>query len=270
VLDVADVEGMRALVASAAPEAITHLAGGSITSEADRDPEKALHTHVGGVVAVVEAARLLPTPPAILVVSSAAVYGPSESGGPLAESSALAPRDSYGLLKLAGESVASAAAARSGMRLAVARPFGHVGPGQAPVSAVGAFARRVAAVRRRETDVVSVGNLDVVRDIGDVRDVVRAYRLIVEGLVSGDIGRPVGVFNVATGNGVSLRKVLDLLCRLAGVAPEIRVDADLVRADDPPRVIGDATKLTQALGWRPQRSLEETLRDVLAEQLGPE
>ena len=268
-LDVADAEAFGDLVRSTKPMAIAHLASRATVGDATEESAAAVRTHIGGAAAVVEAARGADRPPALLFVSSAEVYGTPGPGESLRESDATLPRRPYGLLKLAAESVAIAGATRAGLRLSVVRPFPHVGPGQAPVSAVASFAERVAAVRRGEASTVAVGNLDVERDIGDVRDYVRAYRLILERMDREDLSAAPDIFNLATGRGVSLRTVLEELCRLAGVNPEVRVDPELTRPDDPPRIVGDAGHLAATIGWKPERRLEETLADVLAQHLPP-
>ena len=264
-LDIADHAAVRALVAEARPDVIAHLAAVASGQEASRDPGRAVMTNVGGTVAITEAARLATPTPGLLVISSAAVYASPDAGDPpLDEGAPTAPRSAYGLLKLAQEAVAAQAARRHDLPMIIVRPFNHVGPGQPPGTAVAAFAERIAAVRRGETDEVTVGNIDVERDIGDVRDYVHAYRLLMEGLGDGRLGRPLGVVNIATGVAVSLRWVVDELCRIAAVDPRIVVDPALVRADDPPRQVGDAGLLRRTVDWRPRADLSATLADMLA------
>ena len=264
-LDIADVGAVRGLVEQTRPDVIAHLAAVAASREATRDPERAVRTNIGGTVAVTEAARTTHPTPALLIVSSAEVYAaPSPADPPLDEDAPLAPRHAYGMLKLAQEAVAITAARRHELPMVVVRPFNHVGPGQPPTTAVGAFAERIAAVRRGESDELTVGNIDVERDIGDVRDYVVAYRLIMEALVAGALGRPDAVFNLSTGAAVSLRWVIAELCRIASVAPTIVVDPDLVRPDDPPRIVGDASLLQRTIDWRPHTQLGTTLADVLA------
>lgn len=261
-LDIADRDAVRALVSATAPDAIAHLASASSGAVANDDPARAVRTMIGGTLAVTEAMTSLDPRPALLLVSSAEVYGhPGPS--PIGEGTAVAPRSTYGFLKAAQESVAVAASHGTGGRVAIVRPFNHAGPGQRPRAVVAALAARVAAVRAGASDDVIVGNMDVERDIGDVRDVAVAYRLVLEALVSGDIGSPPIVLNVATGQAVRLRGVLDELCRIAGVTPEIRVDPSLVRADDPPRIVGDPSALRSLTGWKPGIAMSQTLADVL-------
>jgi GDP-4-dehydro-6-deoxy-D-mannose reductase len=265
-LDIADLDGVRALIHGSRPDVIAHLAAVASSRDTNGDPARAVRTNVGGTVAITEAARTASRPPALLVVSSADVYAaPRPTDPPLPESAQVAPRHPYGMLKLAQEAVAISAARRHDLRLVIVRPFNHVGPGQHAATAVNSFAERIAAVRRGEADELAVGNIEVERDIGDVRDYVVAYRLIMEALMAGKIGRPEGIYNVATGAPVSLRHVIDELCALAGVQPRIAVDPELVRDDDPPLIAGDAGLLRRTVGWEPRIELRTTLADILAQ-----
>lgn len=267
-LDIANMAGVRSLVADVRPDVIAHLAAVTSGHEASRDPGRAVRTIVGGTVAVTEAARLAGVPPALLVVSSAEVYAtPAQDDPPLTEGSPLAPRSEYGMLKLAAEAVAIAAAQRHDLPMVVVRPFNHVGPGQPPRSAVAAFAEQIAAVRDGSEHELAVGTIDVERDIGDVRDYVVAYRLLMEALAAGELGRPPGIFNVSTGRAVSLRWVIGELCRLASVSPDLVVVPALVRRDDPPRIVGDASLLGLTIDWQPSTELSATLADVLAQHV---
>ncbi|HEX5041181.1 MAG TPA: NAD-dependent epimerase/dehydratase family protein [Candidatus Limnocylindria bacterium] len=265
-LDVADADAVHDLVRSARPDVIAHLAAVASAGAAARDLDAAIRTNVGGTVAVTRAAATLEPPPGLLLVSSAEVYRPPTAmdDAVLAEDAPLTPRTSYGLLKLAQEGVALAGARRDGVPAVIVRPFNHIGPGQRPISAAAAFVERVRSVRRGESDRLRVGNIDVERDIGDVRDVVRAYRLLLEALADGRLGNRPSAFNVATGQPTRLRTVIEVLCRLAGVRPTIEVDPALIRNDDPPRIVGDAGALHAATGWAPEIALETTLADMLA------
>ena len=170
-------------------------------------------------------------------------------------------------MKLAQESVAIAAAVRDDLSMVVVRPFNHVGPDQPQAAVVASFVDRIVAIRRGESEQLATGNIDVERDFGDVRDYAVAYRLIMEELVAGRLGRPPAVFNLATGSAVSLRSIIVELGRLASVDPKIVVDPELLRADDAPRFIGDATLLRRTIGWQPRIDLADTLAEMLAGHL---
>lgn len=266
-LDVTDAGAVLAALSDAAPQAVAHLAAMAYAPDARTDPARAFQVAVGGTVNVMEAVRTLSPSPAVLVIGSSEVYGaPAPEALPLTEDSALAPRTPYALSKIGQEGAALAYGARYGMRLAVARSFNHSGPGQRPEFVVPAFAHRVLAVRHGAEKRLRVGNVDVRRDFTDVRDIVRAYRLLLEWLA----GQPIGpgiqdVYNVASGRSVAIRWLLEELCRLAGVSADFVVDPDLVRSDDPPDIRGDASRLEALTGWRPERPLEQMLADVWTE-----
>lgn len=248
------------------PDAVVHLAGMAFAPDARADPAEAFRVSVGGTIALFEALRELSRRPPVLVSVSSEVYGsPRPEDVPLSESAPTSPRQPYAVSKAAQEGVAIESGACWGFPVVVTRSFNHAGPGQRPVFVVPALARRVDAVRRGSTDHLVVGNLDVRRDIGDVRDLVRAYRLLIEGASAGTFGREPLVVNVATGRSVSIREILARLCALAGVEPEVRMDPTLVRADDPPEIRGNSALLTSLTGWRPEIPLDRTLADVLAE-----
>jgi GDP-4-dehydro-6-deoxy-D-mannose reductase len=266
-LDISDRSAVLRLVTDARADVIAHLAAVSSAADAGRDAAAAVRTNIGGTVAVLDALRALRSRAGLLVISSADVYGtPGADDPPLMETARLAPRHTYGLLKLAQESIALASPGLIGP-LVVVRPFNHVGPGQRPVSAVASFASRIAAIRRRETNELEVGNIELLRDVGDVRDFATAYRLVLEGMHQGRLGQPTDIFNVSTGRAVSLRRVVEELCHLAGVNPTITVRADLVRSDDPPRIVGDPSALQKATGWMARFNLRQTLADTLSETL---
>lgn len=264
-LQIADADGLRDHVEAAAPDAIVHLAAVSFAPDATNDPQRAIDTNVAGTTALFNAVSVLRKQPLVVVVSSSEVYGaPEPRDLPLTERAPLRPRHIYGVTKLAQEAVTLWSAARHGIRAVVVRPFNHTGPGQRASFAVPAFVNRMLALRRGDVPEIRAGNVDVQRDIGDVRDVVRAYRLLLEWLPS-QPGAPVRVFNVATGHPVAIRTVIDTVCQLGGVESRIARDPLLVREDDPPVIVGSADALTHETGWTPLIPLRTTLADMVAE-----
>lgn len=266
-LDIADRDGlMRWLSSSGRPDGVIHLAGMAFAPDAHDDPSEAFRVNVAGTIALFEALRCLDIRPAVLVSGSADVYGaPRSQDLPLTEQAPLAPLLPYSISKAAQEAVAIEAGTRYGFPVVVTRSFNHAGPGQRPVFVVAAMARRVLALHRGETTSIPTGNVEVRRDLSDVRDVVRAYRLLLEGAVDGSLGLPPVIVNVASGRVVTVRWVIEQLCALAGVQPALEVDASLVRASDPVEIAGDSSLLNRLTGWRPTIPLEQTLADVLSD-----
>jgi GDP-4-dehydro-6-deoxy-D-mannose reductase len=268
-LDITDRAGLVRWFA-AGPDAVVHLAGIAFAPDAQSDPAEAYRVNAGGTIAVFEALRELGLRPPVLVAGSSEVYGaPRLEDLPLSESAPLNPRGPYALSKAAQEAIAVEAGLRWGFPVVVTRAFNHTGPGQRPVFVVPAMAARVLAVKRGEAAFIPAGNVDVQRDIGDVRDVVRAYRLLLEAALAGRLGSTPVVLNVATGRTTSIRSLIEQCCARLGVSAEIQVDQAIVRSDDPPEVRGDAALLTSLTGWRPEILLERTLEDVLAAAQAP-
>jgi GDP-4-dehydro-6-deoxy-D-mannose reductase len=262
--DIWNVEVVRHNLDEAQPDAVAHLAAVSFGPDAAADPERAMQTNVGGTEAMVEAIARVNPGICLLVASSSEVYGPPDPADlPLREDAALRATAPYGLSKLAQENVALQGAARFGIRVAVTRAFNHTGPGQRPMFAAPAFARRILAVKAGQATTIPAGNVDVRRDLGDVRDVVVAYRLVLELLRDGGVTGPL-VVNVATGHAVAIRDVIQALSRAAGIDAPIEVDPALVRQGDPLEIRGDASLLRGLTGWRPTFELEQTLQDLLA------
>jgi GDP-4-dehydro-6-deoxy-D-mannose reductase len=262
-LDLLDQEAVANLIERVRPDAVAHLAAISYGPDARRNPDRAFAVNVGGTEALIAAIAAASPGASLMVAGSSEVYGhPRPEDLPLTEDAPTEPTQPYGRSKLAQERAALAAADRHTLPVVVTRSFNHTGPGQRPEFVAPALARRVLAARAAGDREIPVGNVDVRRDLGDVRDVVRAYRLLLEGLVAGTIGSG-SVVNVATGRAVAIREVLAILSRLAGVDAEPRVDATLVRADDPPEIVGDASRLKALTGWIPEIGLEQTLADLL-------
>jgi GDP-4-dehydro-6-deoxy-D-mannose reductase len=263
-VDIVDRAAIGDLVDTARPDLVLHLAAVSFGPDAQADPNEALRVNVGGTAALLEVLGRLASRPALVVVSSSDVYGsPADEDLPLDESAPTLPERAYGLSKLGQESVAIARAGGLGLRVVVARPFNHTGPGQPPRFAVPAFAARILAARSEGHTEITAGNIDVRRDFGDVRDTVRAYRLLGEALVDGSIdsGR---VFNIATGLATRIGDLIDRLAVAAGHPVTVRIDPALVRSDDPPCIVGDAGALHALTGWAPEIPLERTLSEILA------
>jgi len=267
ILDIADRAALRRWLddPGGPPDAVVHLAGMAFAPDAGADPSEAFRVNVGGTVALFEVLRDIGIRPSVLVSCSADAYGtPRPEDLPLREDAPVAPNGPYALSKVAQEGAAAGASARYGFPVVVTRSFNHTGPGQRPVFVVPAMAGRVMAVKRGRATSIPAGNIDVRRDLTDVRDVVVAYRLLIEAAAGGTLGAGCSVVNVASGEAVTVREVIERLCLLAGVTPVIEIDQSLVRVNDPMEIRGDASLARRLVGWEPVIPLEKTLRDLLA------
>jgi GDP-4-dehydro-6-deoxy-D-mannose reductase len=261
-LDVTNASAVSRFVRDVALDAIVHLAGMAYARDAAADPQGAMDVNVGGTRAVIEAAAGIGPIP-ILVSGSSEVYGtPDPADLPLSEDAPLRATKPYGLSKLAQERLAVEMGAATGVPIVVTRSFNHTGPGQRSEFVAPALAGRILRAKAEGMREVVVGALDVKRDIGDVRDVVRAYRLLLEGLAATTV--PDGtVVNVATGRAVSIREIFDGICAVAGARISARIDPTLLRDDDPPLIVGDSALLQQLTGWKPRIAIEQTLADLV-------
>ena len=245
------------------PDAIVHMAAVSSQSGAAGDEPAAFEVNVGGTLNVFEAVRVMSRALRVLVTGSSEVYGPPAPADlPLTEGSALSPRTTYALSKAAQESVALAYAARLDLPVVVTRSFNHTGPGQRLEFVVPALAQRILEFRDGRAPNIPVGNTHVRRDFSDVRDVVHAYRLLLEAMATGGIAPGGTVLNVCSGKAVSIDHIVEVLCRAAMVDPVTQVAPELVRRDEPLEIRGDPRALRAAVDWQPKRELDETLREV--------
>jgi GDP-4-dehydro-6-deoxy-D-mannose reductase len=259
-VEITDPTALLAAMSAAAPDAVYHLAAMTHVGQSWEEPLQVLEVNIMGTAAVLAAARQCGTDPRVLVTSSAEVYGAVTDSDllPLTEHSATAPLTPYAASKLAAEAVVAQAHLGHGQHVITVRPFNHIGPGQTPNFAVPALAKRIVEADRRGVPTIPVGNLSARRDFTDVRDVVRAYRLLVE------TGSPGEVYNVCSGRDVSIREIADGLLKLAGTTLEFETDPALVRPVEVPVLWGDPTRLVDATGWKPEVPLARTLADVLA------
>ena len=244
----------------AQPRAVVHLAAVALPREAARDPDEAFQLNYLAVDHLIAAILEASPRTRLLYISSGEVYGrQSRDDPPVDETSELRPPNAYAATKAAAEQRVALAVENEGLDAIRARPFNHSGPGRPPVYAESDFARQVAVLERGDGEpVVRVGNLDPIRDFSDVRDVVRAYCLLL------DRGERGSVYNVCSGRPRSIRSVLDHLVSRA--KRKLRVQVEPARFEPLPEgtigLVGDPARI-RALGWEPAHPFESTLDDLL-------
>jgi GDP-4-dehydro-6-deoxy-D-mannose reductase len=262
--DLNDPAAVEKVLDEVAPDRIVHLAGQSSVHRSWIEPGGTLRTNVLGLVNLLDAVRRRGLSPAVLVVGSAEEYGlvdPSEL--PLRETTPLRPSSPYAVSKVAQAELARLYGPAGGMKILLTRTFPHTGPGRGESFAESSFARQIAEIEAaRRAPVLSVGNLDAIRDYTDVRDVVRAYWMLLEAGEAGD------VYNVCGGQGRTIREMLDMLLACSKVQVEVKVDPDRLRPVDVPVQVGDPSKLQAATGWGPRIPLDRTLADLLDDWKG--
>jgi GDP-4-dehydro-6-deoxy-D-mannose reductase len=256
--DVTDGVSVQRAFEEVRPDVVYHLAAYAHVGDSWSEPDHVARVNVEGTVNVLDAARHVEAS-RVLVVGSAAEYAGAAAAGAITEDAPIDPVTPYGASKAAAAAFARQAFLGSGLATVRTRAFNHAGPGQAPTFLVPALAQRIARAEAEGGDEIAVGSLEPVREINDVRDIVRAYRLLVER------GTPGDVYNVCSGHGYSVREIVERLLAMATRPLRIAVDPALVRPVDVPSFVGDPTKLRAATGYTPQYSLDDTLGAALDE-----
>ncbi len=265
--DVRDAAAVARAVEAARPDRVYHLAAVASVREASRDEALCRAVNIGGTEAVLEAIAHHAPSARVLVASSAEVYGRAAGEEPVAESVAPDPCTAYGRSKLEAERIAGRFA-DAGIATLCVRTFNLIGPGQRPAFVASDWARQLVQIELgRRPPRIETGNLDVVRDLGDVRDAVAVYRRLLEAEPRGRRGGD--VVNVATGTGTPLRALLAALLAAAGLAGRVEVirDPERIRAVDVPCLVGSTARLEARLGGAAAiggRPLAESAAAVLA------
>ena len=257
--DLRDLPKMAALIRKTKPDVVYHLAAQASAALSFRKPVLTVDINVTGTVSLLEAIRQESPKTKLLYLSSADVYGlvrPKDT--PVKETHPPAPRNPYAASKLAGEELCRQYIRSFGLHIVSVRVFNHTGPGQALGFVVPDFASQIANLEKRSgRRRIKVGNLDAERDLSDVRDIVRGYRLLIQKGKSGE------VYHLAGGTVYRMRTILDMMLDMARVPIEVVDDPKRMRPSDLPILSGSTTKTRRITGWRPSIPIETTLADSL-------
>lgn len=255
-LDLVDASAVRDLIASTKPDGVVHLAAQASVGGSWTDPNQTYRSNIEGTSNLLEAVKDLK--PRVLLVGSAQQYARPDEGHVLTESDPQAAGSPYALSKIAQEHMGLMYLKHYGVPSVFTRSFNHTGPGQSPAYAVGSFASQIARLELAGGGDMQVGNLDSRRDFLDVRDVVRAYTLLLE---CGDEGE---AYNVCSGRAVRMGDVLDKLLEVAGLTGRVQVHQQNLHVSAAiDLLVGDSTKVSSAVGWVPQIPLDRSLIETL-------
>jgi len=257
--DMGDTGKVTEIISREKPDAVIHLAARAQVAGAWENAAGIMGTNVVCTQVLMQAVHEQAPGARVLLISSSEVYGkaaPEEF--PLTETSPLRPNNPYSTSKVAQEFVGRQYYEAFGMHVVIARPFNHIGPRQVGNFVVPAFARQLAEMEAGiKEPVLRVGNLESSRDFTDVRDIVRAYYLL---LTAGAAGES---YNVASGKAFKISEMLDILLEYSQAKPAIEPIPELMRPSDTPVVIGDSSKLRALGAWEPQVPIAQSLRDTL-------
>jgi len=261
-LDLRSEKEVTKLVGEIRPDWIFHLAAVSNVRHSWQMRNETIETNVLGTHNLLEAVRQTAPAARVLFISSSDVYGfgasPTEA---LKEDAPLQIVSPYAYSKAAGEMLCGFYEKIENIDIVIARPFPHTGPGQTEDFVCSDWARQVARIERGDSvPTLKVGNLDVQRDFCDVRDVVKAYILLLRK------GRWGESYNVCSGKAIALREILDFLVKGAAVSSPVSIEVDVakLRKTDVHSLIGSNRKISEETGWSPRISINQTLRNILA------
>lgn len=257
-VDVTDRAALSSTMTACTPEVIYHLAAMTSVAESWTRPAEFTRVNVLGTAHLLDAAHEVVPEARVVLVSSSEVYGiVRETDLPLTENSPTVPANPYSTSKLEAELVAREAVRSRQQAVVIARPFNHIGPGQSTTFVVPALVKRMLDATAQGRHFIMVGDLSTRRDFSDVRDVVRAYRLLAEW------GRPGDAYNVASGHDIALSDVAEEIRRRINPGLEFLIDPELLRPIEVPVNRGSFEKLHEATGWEPTISLAQSLDDVI-------
>lgn len=258
-LDIMNKDDIVSILYDIRPDYIFHLAAQSSVNVAWKNPGLTIDVNVKGSINVLDAVRELYYKPKILLIGSGEEYGHiQEEEIPITEDNKIRPGNIYAATKVCQNMLAGIYAQAYDMDIMMVRAFNHIGPGQAPIFVVSDFCKQVAEIEAgKKTPVIYVGNLEAKRDFTDVRDVVKAYVLLVQKGVAGE------TYNVGCGHAYKIKEVLDLIISKSTSKIEIKIDPNKIRPVDVPIIEADITKINQATGWKPEIPLEQTILETL-------
>ncbi len=252
-------EEIISLLKKMSPDYIFYLAAQSSVALSWKNPSLTVDINIKGCLNLLECIRELGQNPRILLIGSGEEYGyiqPEDT--PVKETTVLNPGNIYAATKACQNMLGTIYARAYHMNIILVRAFNHVGPGQAPAFVVSDFCRQVALIENgKQPPVIKVGNLEAMRDFTDVRDVVRAYGLLIQKGIAGN------TYNIGSGHAVRIQSILENILKLSTVPITVEIDSAKLRPLDIPIIEADISKLTECITWAPEIPQIQTLQETL-------
>ena len=250
-----DSEAVDGVFQKCLPDIVVNLAAISSVGMSWKIPQKTIEVNVIGTLNILEAVKKLPSLPKVLLVGSSEEYDISDA--PMSEEQPIRANNPYGISKVTQERFATIYKEQYGMKIYYVRPFNHTGVGQRDTFVLPSFCKQVAEIENTgRPGTIKVGNLEAMRDFSHVKDIVRAYRMVVES-EDNDI-----VFNIGSGEAHSLKDLLDFIVSLASVNISVDVDQERFRPIDNPYICCDNSFIRRELGWKPQYTVFDALKEM--------
>lgn len=258
-IDIRDVASLEKYISDISPDYVVHLAAQSAVPESFKNPLETIEINFLGTFNLLMALRKSGFKGRMLYISSGQVYGMvSEKDLPLHEERPLKPINPYAVSKVASEVLCYQWSQSGEFEIVIARPFNHIGIGQSERFAIPSFARQIVEIKRgiREP-ILKVGDLSTKRDFADVRDVVKAYKLLLEKGKNGES------YNVSSAQAISMDFILSEMLKIANISPKIEQDPERLRVTDQAYISGSFEKILKDTGWKPEIDIQTTLKDII-------
>ena len=257
-IDICEADSVESFIHEHSPDVIFHLAAISAIPECEKNFKKALEVNVLGTENILNSARKLSSPPKIIFISSANVYGiVSDEELPLNETSLVKPNNNYAITKVMAEELVKKYERDTKTSCVIFRAFNHVGPGQTENFVIPSFIKQVADIKKgTQSPKMRVGNLTAKKDFSDVRDIVKAY---VKAIDSGS-----GVYNLGSGNIYSVEEILAKIISYGGEEVQVEIDPERYRENELPVLSTSTKKANQDLDWQAKISIDQSIADIFA------
>ena len=258
-LNILDRKQILDVLLSEKPDYIFHLAAQSSVALSWKNPKSTVDTNIIGAINLISAIKQSGYSPRVLIVGSGEEYGRvKETDIPIREKAVLAPCNVYAVTKVCQNMMASIYARAYGLQLVMTRSFNHIGPGQSPQFVVADFCSQAVKIEKGlQEPVFRVGNLSAKRDFTDVRDVVKAYCMLIQ------YGKPGETYNVGSGHAVAVQEILDIILSQTKAEVKVETDPSKLRPVDVPVIEADISKIYKDTGWKPEISPAQTITDIM-------
>ena len=258
--DLLDRTAVENILDSFEPEYILHLASVSSVAQSWQTPLDSFVNNTNIFLNLVEQIRLKNSKCRILSVGSSEEFGEvTENELPLTEEHPLKPASPYAVARVSQEMLSKIYADGFSLDIIMTRSFNHIGPGQKEVFVISSFAKQLVQLAKENAgnNTITTGNLSVIRDFVDVRDIVRAYYLLLKN------GRRGEVYNICSGKGIVLKEIIIVMSELLGIKVETVVNPQLIRPNENKKVIGSYQKIKNEFGWQPEIGIRKSLSDII-------
>ena len=263
IVDLMDKEALRNIIGSFKPDYVLHLAAFSSVAYSWKYPSESFTNNSNIFLNLIDSIREVDPSCRILSVGSSEEYGNvSKDELPLKESQRVSPVSPYAVARVSQELLSKVYVKAFEMNVIMTRSFNHIGPRQDDRFVIPSFINRIIEIKKegKDSGEIETGDISIIRDFIDVRDVVRAYYLLLTQ------GTPGEIYNICSGNAYKLADIIDYIADEVGVTVTTKVNPEFVRPDDNKEIVGSSYKIESELGWKPEIDIEETLRDMIAER----